>query len=141
MLSSISDTMSNVPTMRYSIDQEKNIIHCKFNGQISADLLIEYIQIIRNDKNFSRKLNTIADIQDAIFSEGFLEVVKIIDYVNSTTRQRGLFRLAFITNGSYLDNTGANQYALLMPYGHAKICSDMTEALEWVQNAKSILYR
>lgn len=116
--------------MKYSIDLNKNTVSCDFSGDLSAEKLIEEIQGIRNDPDFHKSLNTIADIRKANLSKDFLEMNAIAGFVKITSQDRGDFKLALITEQS--DTISADLYKVLSKDGHVQVFFNEQEAEAWI---------
>ena len=119
--------------MNYSINLEKNIIYCEFINSLKSDELIKFITEIRNDSSFHNGLNTITDFRKAIFSENYIEITMLADYVENTASERGEFKLAIICGPETI--TRASLYKILTSDKHVKICVNDSEADDWVNNS------
>jgi len=127
----IYSEVSCMADMSYSINAEKKILHCAFRGVLRAENLIEHINAVRSDKAFSQELNTIVDLREAALPQGFMEVSRIVNYINQTSHIRGPYRLSLVIDEPD-QKRGALLYAALSPHGHVKICASMREAEKWV---------
>lgn len=116
--------------MQYSIDLKKNIILCEFTGHLPANAVIQNIMKIKDDPNFHYKLNTIANIQNASLSRGFLEMNMIANFIKTISQDRDDFKLALIAARSNAES--AHLYKAISKDGHAKVCFSLNEAEEWV---------
>jgi hypothetical protein len=114
----------------YTIDSNKNIITSVFSGLVSAETVIDYITTVRADPEFHKDLNIICDFRKASLAKGFLEAKKVIDFVIKTSHDRGVFKLAIISNLSDMDS--AEIFALFTMPGYVKLCSSESEAESWV---------
>ena len=119
--------------MNYSINLEKNIIYCEFINSLKSDELIKFITEIRNDSSFHNGLNTITDFRKAIFSENYIEITMLADYVENTASERGEFKLAIICGPETIKS--ASLYKILTSDKHVKICVNDSEADDWVNNS------
>ena len=50
--------------VRYTIDPNKRIVTAKFGGLLTADVLCQYTNVLRQDPNFSASFSEIADITE-----------------------------------------------------------------------------
>ena len=92
--------------------------------------MIGYIISVRNDPDFHNDLNTIVDFKNASIDEGFMKANKVADFIKTTSKVRGEFKLAIITNPSVVDS--AEIFALLLEINQVKLCSSKSEAEAWV---------
>lgn len=119
--------------MNYSINLEKNTIYCEFINSLESDELIKFITKIRNDPSFHNNLNTITDFRKAIFSENYIEISMLVEYIESTASERGEFKLAIICGPETIKS--ASLYKILTSDKHVKICVNDREANDWVSNS------
>lgn len=116
--------------MKYSINLEKNIIYCTFDGPLVSDDMINFITSIRSDPDFSTHLNTIADVSQAIIYQTFPLTRSLFSYIEKTSEQRGNFKLALIVSKESFD--AAHLYKTLESKIQVKICTSIEEAEAWV---------
>lgn len=121
--------------MKYRIDLVKNIVHCEFFGDLTAEDMIEHIKSMRNDPDFHCGLHTIADLTKATISHSFLEIHALAEYVKNISSEHGHFRIAWLTTAE--KDAAAKLYKTLTSYLHVKECYSFEEAEDWVLNGLS----
>lgn len=117
--------------MEYSIHPNKKVIYITFTGSIDANSLIYHILRIRFDPYFQDGFNVVIDFTKATIPKGYMEIAEVAEFVRATSVVRETFKMAILVETPD-QLRSANLYTLLVKQNHVLVCTNKTEAQDWV---------
>ncbi len=117
--------------MEYSINTNRKTIYVEFAGSVDANSLIHHILTLRSDRYFQDGFNVILDFTNTNIPKGYMELAEVAEFVKATSVVRETFKMAILV-ATPDQLRSARLYALLVKQNHVLVCTNKSEAEEWV---------